>query len=218
MNQPTFHSLNRWDKRLVRAVGRAYRQNGAEGTLEPQAWFRIRDAYLAAGGDPAIAATEPNVILATLARVYPAWLHETAMDAEQPHRRQEREARHGRSLDRLRAVVGEWAQGEPLVRMVWLIGSRAVGDPYPGSDVDLVLSLSSDPAVVAQGAQGRGAVLTLMRQDRREAWQAALQERIAQEVQVLVLFRDNDIVRDAVKREGVCLYRRRAAPGLRKAP
>nr|WP_280845700.1 nucleotidyltransferase domain-containing protein [Neoroseomonas nitratireducens] len=140
------------------------------------------------------------------------------MDAEQPHRRQEREARHGRSLDRLRAVVGEWAQGEPLVRMVWLIGSRAVGDPYPGSDVDLVLSLSSDPAVVAQGAQGRGAVLTLMRQDRREAWQAALQERIAQEVQVLVLFRDNDIVRDAVKREGVCLYRRRAAPGLRKAP
>nr|WP_280845145.1 nucleotidyltransferase domain-containing protein [Neoroseomonas nitratireducens] len=135
------------------------------------------------------------------------------MDAEQPHRRQEREARHGRSLDRLRAVVGEWAQGEPLIRMVWLFGSRAVGDPFPGSDVDLALSIDPDPAVRAQGPTGRAAAVFRTEWDRRAGWATALASRLAQPVEVSVLAKDDDYVRPAVKREGVLLYRRRGGGG-----
>lgn len=75
MTVRTFHSLDTWPRALVLAVGQAYRQNGAEGTPEPAAWFRIRDAYLAAGGDPDTAATTPNRIIATLCRVHPDWMN-----------------------------------------------------------------------------------------------------------------------------------------------
>ncbi len=75
MTEPTFHTLSTWPRAVVVAVGQAYRQNGAEGTPEPAGWQRIRDAYLAAGGDPETAATTPNKIIATLCRVYPDWMH-----------------------------------------------------------------------------------------------------------------------------------------------
>lgn len=71
----TFHTLDTWPRVLLVAVGQAYRQNGAEGAREPDAWYRIRDAYLAAGGDPETAATTPNTIIATLCRVHPDWMH-----------------------------------------------------------------------------------------------------------------------------------------------
>lgn len=75
MTEQTFHTLDTWPRALVVAVGQAYRQNGAEGALEPFGWHRIRDAYLAAGGDPETAATTPNTIIATLCRVHPDWMH-----------------------------------------------------------------------------------------------------------------------------------------------
>ena len=68
-------TLDTWPRALVVAVGQAYRQNGAEGTLEPAGWHRIRDAYLAAGGDPATVATTPDKIISTLYRVHPDWMH-----------------------------------------------------------------------------------------------------------------------------------------------
>jgi len=79
MTERTFHSLDNWPRPLVVAVGQTYRQNGAEGTPEPAAWFRIRAAYLAAGGDPDTAATTPNRIIATLCRVHPDWMHGPAL-------------------------------------------------------------------------------------------------------------------------------------------
>ncbi|WP_198374026.1 hypothetical protein [Neoroseomonas rubea] len=75
MTNQTFHTLDNWPRALVLAVGRAYRQNGAEGTREPAGWYRIRDVYVAAGGDPETAATTPNKIIATLCRVHPDWMH-----------------------------------------------------------------------------------------------------------------------------------------------
>ncbi|MBP0463096.1 hypothetical protein J5Y09_04165 [Roseomonas sp. PWR1] len=75
MSVRTFHTLETWPRELVLAVGQAYRQNGAEGTLEPAGWHRIRDAYLAAGGDPETVATTPNKIIAVLCRVHPDWMH-----------------------------------------------------------------------------------------------------------------------------------------------
>jgi hypothetical protein len=75
MSVPTFHTLDTWPRDLVLAVGQAHRQNGAEGTLEPAGWHRIRDAYLAAGGDPETGASTPDKILAALCRVHPDWMH-----------------------------------------------------------------------------------------------------------------------------------------------
>lgn len=217
MTVRTFHSLDAWPKPLVRAVGRAYRQNGAEGTREPAGWQRIRDAYLAAGGDPATAATTPNQIIATLARVHPEWLHETAIDAEQPQRRARREARHRGSLEALRAIVRDWASAEPLIRHAWLYGSRAVGDPWRGSDVNLAVSIDPAPAVFAQGAMDRAGAIMLTDMDRRGAWAEALAGRLLQPVDLAVLTKDDSIVRPAVLREGVLLYSRRTQ-SARHAP
>lgn len=86
MSVRTFHTLDTWPREIVVAVGQAYRQNGAEGTREPAGWHRIRDAYLAAGGDPETAATTPNQIIAALCRVHPEWMHGPArrlLEAEQ---------------------------------------------------------------------------------------------------------------------------------------
>ncbi len=65
----------KWSASLAICVGEAYRLNGAEGTLPAEGWQRIRDAYLAAGGDPTTVETTPNQIIAVLCRMFPDWMH-----------------------------------------------------------------------------------------------------------------------------------------------
>lgn len=55
----------------------------------------------------------------------------------------------GHSPDTIARVVTAWACGEPLIRRVYLFGSRARGDQRAGSDIDLAILNGIDPAELA---------------------------------------------------------------------
>jgi hypothetical protein len=91
-----------WFPALAICVGEAHRLNGLEGTLPPAGRHRIRDAYLAAGGDPGRAATAPSQIIAVLCRMFPDWMHGPARRRVAEEEEEEEEmamaARRGISL------------------------------------------------------------------------------------------------------------------------
>lgn len=66
--------MERYPLCLAFQVAEAHRQSRAENMSELVAWRFIRDAYLAAGGDPATVATEPDRVIAVLCRMYPDWM------------------------------------------------------------------------------------------------------------------------------------------------
>ncbi len=44
-------------------------------------------------------------------------------------------------------MLQHWAEGQPLVRRVWLFGSRVRGEYRPDSDLDVAVELDLDVAV-----------------------------------------------------------------------
>lgn len=116
------------------------------------------------------------------------------------------------SIEAIRAAVDSWARGEPLVRFVWLFGSRARGDHRPDSDIDLAVSHDIDPIVLRQAGGVRASAVVLTGMDCRGRWVAALASAFRVPVQVEIIGRGDQRVRPAVLRDGLLLYRR-GGPG-----
>ena len=111
-------------------------------------------------------------------------------------------------LPEIRAVVAGWAATEPLIRRVYLFGSRARGAERPDSDIDLALltdpdpdarAATSDPFTLANGTWA----------DWRERWEAGLQAVLPLPLHLHQVTRwDWRVLRPALRQSRVCLYRR----------
>lgn len=99
-------------------------------------------------------------------------------------------------LDELRAIVVRWAGVVPKVRAVLLFGSHARGEAKPESDVDLAVELDAD------GSYGLATWIC-----DSDEWRDALASRLPT-VDLQLSSPHDDIVRPAVQREGILLYRR----------
>jgi hypothetical protein len=111
-------------------------------------------------------------------------------------------------VEAIRSVVASWARQEPLVRLVWLFGSRARGDHRLDSDIDLAVSHDVDPLVLRQAGGDRASARVLTGMDCQGRWAAALASTFAVPVQVEIIGRGDQRVRPAVIRDGLLLYRR----------
>lgn len=73
-------SLSSWSRPLTVAVVVAYRNTmGATGEAK-EAFGAARDAFLAAGGDPDLAARDVPLIVSAAARDHPDWFHRPARE------------------------------------------------------------------------------------------------------------------------------------------
>jgi small ligand-binding sensory domain FIST len=125
----------------------------------------------------------------------------------------------GLSHDAIRTVVSAWAATEPLVRRIYLFGSRARGDNRPDSDIDLAILNNIDPAELAtcirsalprdrqHVEQLAASARTLTFRKNCERWQALLATRFGVPVQVERSRRTDQVVRPSLKRCRVLLYR-----------
>jgi uncharacterized protein len=82
-------------------------------------------------------------------------------------------------LSQIARLVSWWARGKPLVKRVYLFGSRIRGDHGPDSDVDIAVEL--DPAVF-RGADGSGGLATWMFETKE--WKEELEKLIPLKVQL----------------------------------
>jgi uncharacterized protein len=112
------------------------------------------------------------------------------------------------SLDNdIGAAVSSWAIGEPLVRRVYLFGSRAKGTARPDSDIDLAILHEIDPEVAASCDPSVAHWMTWWVHEKR--WSDGVQERLVHRAHVQPIDRDSrHIVIPALKQCRVCLYRR----------
>lgn len=76
-------------------------------------------------------------------------------------------------------ILSEWAKGKPLVKRIFLFGSRVRGDNRPDSDIDIAVEL--DP-VAFQCADDSGGLATWMFET--QGWKGALQKLIPIPVQL----------------------------------
>ena len=56
------------------------------------------------------------------------------------------------SVVQIREAVAGWAVTEPLIRRLYLYGSRAKGTARPDSDIDLAVLFRLDPSITAEQA------------------------------------------------------------------
>jgi predicted nucleotidyltransferase len=82
-------------------------------------------------------------------------------------------------LPQIANVVSTWARTKPLVKRVYLFGSRVRGDHGPGSDIDIAVEL--DPAVF-QGADESGGLATWMFETK--GWKEELARLIPLRIQL----------------------------------
>jgi hypothetical protein len=107
----------------------------------------------------------------------------------------------------LKAAVTGWAADEPLIRRVYLFGSRAKGTARPDSDVDLAILHGIDPKVATSCASNIAHWMTWdTHQDR---WAADLQVRLARAHVHQIDRESRRRVVPALKECRVCLYRQR---------
>jgi hypothetical protein len=114
---------------------------------------------------------------------------------------------NGSDLEGLSVAVANWAAGEPLIRRVYLFGSRAKGTARPDSDIDLAILHSIDPAVAGACPKDQEHQFTWW--DHRERWTLELQARLEGRADVHQLFPESRYVRRGLKECRRCLYRAR---------
>ena len=101
-------------------------------------------------------------------------------------------------------TVRLWAAAEPLVRRVYLFGSRARGDNGPDSDIDLAVVCRMEPRVLAQCCGDRFTARGLFWEVYGPGWRVELGRLFPVRVHLEVLDRDTTrVVRPAVKRDGI---------------
>jgi hypothetical protein len=111
------------------------------------------------------------------------------------------------TVEDISAAVTAWAAGEPLVRRVYLFGSRATGTSRPDSDIDLAILHDVDPAVVGTCDRDKEHWFTWC--DHLERWTDALQARLGGRADVQQIDCDSrQRVVPALKESRICLYRR----------
>ena len=122
-------------------------------------------------------------------------------------------------------LVSVWAAEQPLIRRVYLFGSRARGDNRPDSDIDLAILNDIDAAELAtciRSALPRdypdSAALALSARNwtfsnNRKRWQAQLAARFEVPVQLERPRKADVAVRPSLKLCRVLLYRRPARSG-----
>lgn len=76
-------------------------------------------------------------------------------------------------------MVSTWARGKPLVKRVYLFGSRVRGDNRPESDIDIAVEL--DPSAF-RGADESGGLATWMFE--AQAWREELKQLIPMKIQL----------------------------------
>lgn len=74
-------------------------------------------------------------------------------------------------LERLTEVLRDWAAAKPLIRKLWIFGSRVRGDNRPDSDLDIAIELDLS---AAQGCDDSGGMATWMFDS--EGWPEEIQE------------------------------------------
>ena len=126
---------------------------------------------------------------------------------------------HSLSHCTIRSVVATWAATEPLIRRIYLFGSRARGANRPDSDIDLAIFNDIDPAEMATcirsaSPRDRHWVEQLAASARdwtfgenKERWQVALAARFSVPVQIERSRRTDRVVRPSLKCCRVLLYR-----------
>jgi uncharacterized protein len=82
-------------------------------------------------------------------------------------------------LPEVASVLSTWARGQPLVKRVYLFGSRVRGEHGPQSDIDIAVEL--DP-VAFRGADDSGGLATWMFE--APAWREELKQLIPLKVQL----------------------------------
>ena len=111
------------------------------------------------------------------------------------------------TVEEISAAVAVWSAGEPLVRRVYLFGSRAKRTSRPDSDADLAILHKTDPKVLSTCDPEVSHWLTWM--DRGGSWGAALQARLSVRAHVQQIDRGSKkIVWPALKACRICLYKR----------
>lgn len=111
-------------------------------------------------------------------------------------------------IEAIQAAVAARARQKPLIRIVWLFGSRARGDHKPDSDIDLAVSHDIDPVVLRQARGDIPAARVLTGMDCHRRWVAVLASAFPTPVQVEIIGRGDQRVRPAVLRDGLLLCRR----------
>lgn len=76
-------------------------------------------------------------------------------------------------------LLASWARGKPLVKRLYIFGSRARGDHRTDSDIDIAVEL--DPAVF-QGSDESGGLATWMFETK--AWKAEIEKLLPFPVQL----------------------------------
>lgn len=82
-------------------------------------------------------------------------------------------------LPQIQSVVSTWARSKPLIKRVYLFGSRVRGDHKPTSDIDIAVEL--DPSAFT-GADESGGLATWMFEAK--AWRDELKVLVPLEVQL----------------------------------
>ena len=101
-------------------------------------------------------------------------------------------------------TVRRWAAKEPLVRRVYLFGSRARGDNRPDSDIDLAVVCRMDPRILAEVGGDYAQARMFFWDDYGPVWQAQIGRLFSLPVDLQVLDRDTTRrVRPGVKRDGI---------------
>ena len=76
-------------------------------------------------------------------------------------------------------VISTWARGKPLVKRVYMFGSRVRGDHRPASDIDIAVELDPD---VFQGVDESGGLATWMFETK--GWKEELEKLVPLKVQL----------------------------------
>ncbi len=108
------------------------------------------------------------------------------------------------NLDPLCTNIACWAVGKPLVRRVWLFGSRVRQDYRPDSDLDIAVELD---IAAADGSDESGGVATWMFES--EGWKEQLQALSQYEVQLEhFLEGQTPTIKSALERSSRLVYKK----------
>lgn len=113
------------------------------------------------------------------------------------------------TIDEIRCAVTLWAADEPLVRRVYLFGSRAKGTHRHDSDVDLAVLHEADPELLPPCCESSAMARHCTWDDYGADWTKALAGLLTAQVHVQPASRtDTQIIWPALKECRICLYRR----------
>lgn len=106
-------------------------------------------------------------------------------------------------LEAIKAAVAAWGAGKPLVKRVFIFGSRARGDHRPDSDLDVAAEL--DPVEI-EGEDDSGGAATWMWE--AQGWRGELQALFPFPVQLEQYLENGDAptVLSGVERSSILVY------------